>query len=49
MRAYRERMRAAGMRQVSVRRDKLGPRIGALDDETMLGLSRALAVVMGMG
>jgi mRNA interferase MazF len=34
---------------VSVRRDKLGPRIGALDDETMLGLSRALAFVMGMG
>ena len=34
---------------VSVRRDKVGPRIGALDDETMLGLSRALAFVMGMG
>jgi hypothetical protein len=34
---------------VSVRRDKIGAVVGALDDETMLGLSRALAFVMGMG
>jgi mRNA interferase MazF len=34
---------------VSVRRAKIGSRVGRLDDETMLGLSRALAFVMGLG
>jgi mRNA interferase MazF len=34
---------------VTVRRDKIGARIGVLEEETMLGLSRALAFVMGIG
>jgi mRNA interferase MazF len=34
---------------VTVRREKIGARIGALEEETMLGLSRALAFVMGIG
>jgi mRNA interferase MazF len=34
---------------VSVRRDKIGPRMGVMDDETMLSISRALAFVMGLG
>jgi mRNA interferase MazF len=34
---------------VSVRRGKIGSRVGTLDDETILGLSRALAFVMGLG
>jgi mRNA interferase MazF len=34
---------------VTVRREKIGPRIGVLEEETMLGLSRALAFVMGVG
>lgn len=34
---------------VTVRRGKIGARIGVLDEETMLGLSRALAFVMGLG
>jgi len=34
---------------VTVRREKIGARIGVLEEETMLGLSRALAFVMGIG
>jgi mRNA interferase MazF len=34
---------------VTVRREKVGARIGVLDEETMLALSRALAFVMGIG
>lgn len=33
----------------TVPREKIGARIGVLEDETMLGLSRALAFVMGLG
>lgn len=34
---------------VTVRRERIGARIGVLEEETMLGLSRALAFVMGIG
>ncbi len=34
---------------VTVRRERVGARIGVLEDETMLELSRALAFVMGIG
>ena len=34
---------------VSVRRDKIGRRIGSLDDDTQLRLGRALAFVLGLG
>jgi mRNA interferase MazF len=33
---------------VSVRREKIGPAIGALDDEAMLAVDRALAFVLAM-
>jgi mRNA interferase MazF len=45
----RRRSQIMADKVVSVRRDKIGAVVGALDDETMLGLSRALAFVMGMG
>ena len=34
---------------VSVRREKIGSRVGVMDDETMLSVSRALAFVVGLG
>jgi mRNA interferase MazF len=34
---------------VSVPREKIGSRIGVLDDEALLALSRALAFVIGLG
>jgi mRNA interferase MazF len=33
---------------MSVRRDKIGPPFGRLDDETMLSVTRSLAVFLGM-
>ena len=33
---------------VTVRRDKLGPPFGRLDDETMLSVTRLLAVFLGI-
>jgi mRNA interferase MazF len=34
---------------VSVRREKIGRRLGSLDDDTLLRLGRSLAFVLGMG
>lgn len=39
-----EQVRAAQ----TVRRDKLGPIFGRLDDETMLAVTRSLAVFLGL-
>jgi mRNA interferase MazF len=33
---------------MTVRRDKLGPTFGRLDDETMLSVTRSLAVFLGL-
>jgi mRNA interferase MazF len=33
---------------MSVKRDKLGPSFGRLDDETMLSVTRSLAVFLGL-
>jgi mRNA interferase MazF len=33
---------------MSVKRDKIGPPFGRLDDETMLSVTRSLAVFLGM-
>ena len=33
---------------MSVKRDKLGPPVGRLDDETMLSVTRSLAVFLGL-
>ena len=45
----RQRSQIMADKLVTVRREKIGARIGVLGEETMLGLSRALAFVMGMG
>jgi mRNA interferase MazF len=45
----RERSQIMADKLVTVRREKIGARIGVLEEETMLGLSRALAFVMGIG